>query len=379
MHPPRALHIVLSLVAIAGFFLFITACMPSWSPDGSQIVFDYRNPATKEIGVALHEIGSGKTTSIYTYLPKDTDDSLISAQWRDGGRSVLILVYDAGLSLERREFMVEVAPDGNLIRRITLAGERHFAPVAEVRGYLYIWGDHPIQVNLSTGEWKNIEGLSSIYFFRGSDEVLFITGIAENEPDLFIIGTLDPDSLKPHDPKEFHIPNSSQSDFDGIVPPPATDPSGRIAFPIVRKDKTTVIAICDQHGVLRTFELKLDPHSQVGNLQWSPDGMALYAGVLGTVKKDTSIWSIAEINAESGEITRITPVSQMDVSQNDIDDSFFYHFPLSISPDGRTIATNLAGAPIGNISESDRALFLIDLGSDKAKVTRIPSPAAPAK
>ena len=379
MHPPRALHIVLSLVAIAGFFLFITACMPSWNSDGSQIVFDYRNPATKEIGVALYDVGRGKTTSLYTYLPKSENDSYISAQWRDGGRTLLIFVYDAGLPSEQRTFMAEVATDGELVRTIKLKGDIYFAPVADVRGSLYLWGDHPIQVNLSTGEWKDIDDLANVYFFRGSDEVLFIAGISDEEPDLFVIGGVSPDSLKAIEPKEFHISNSSESNFQGIVPPPATDPSGRIAFPIVRKDNTTLIAICDQHGLLRSFELNLDPNSRVGNLQWSPDGMSLYAGVLGTVKKDTSVWSIAEINAESGEITRITPISQMDISKNDIDDDFFYHFPLSLSPDGRTIATNLAGAPVDNISESDRVLFLIDLGSDKPKVTKIPYPAAATK
>ncbi len=379
MHPPRALHIVLSLVAIAGFFLFIAACMPSWSPDGSQIVFDYRNPTTKEIGVALYDIGSGKTSTIYSYQPKSEDETFISAQWREDGRSIFAFVYDSGLPSEQRSFLVEVTPTGELVRTIKFSNEGYYAPVPEVRGGLYLWGDTPIQVDLSTGQWKKIPDLNNIYFFRGPDEVLFVAQAGEEEPDLFAIGSVDPESLQAHNLKEFRIPNTRQSEFETFIPPPATDPSGRIAFPLVRKDQSSAIAICDQNGLLRTLEPNLDPHSQLGNLQWSPDGTALYAGVLGNVKKDSSVWSIAEINAESGEITRITPVSQMDVSKNDIDDNFFYHVPITISPDGRTIATNLAGAPAGNISDSDRALYLIELGGEKAKVTKIPYPAPATK
>lgn len=375
MHLPRALHIVLGLIAIAGFFLFITACMPSWNPDGSQIVFDYRNPTTKECGVALYDIASGKTIPIYSYRPRSCDQVFISAQWREDGRSVLVFVSDDNAPVEERSFLVEVAPNGDLVRTIKL-NDTYFAPAAEVRGDLYLWGDNPIKVSFSTNKWQQIDALNGAYFFRGNDEVLFITGAEGEDRELFAIGSLDPDSLRPHNPTEFRIPNNSQSEFDTFIPPPATDPSGRIAFPLVRKDKTNFIAICDQHGLLRILEPNLDPHSQLGNLQWSPDGSTLYAGVLGSVKKNTSVWSIAEISAESGEVTRIIPVSQMDASLNEVDSSFFYHFPISISPDGRTIATNLAGAPVGNISDSDRALYLIDLSGDNAKVTKIPYPSA---
>jgi len=380
VHPPRALHIVLGLVAIAGFFLFITACMPSWSPDGSQLVFDYYDPATKQLGVAVYDVGSGKSTPIYTYRPKGQNQVFLSTQWRDDGRTVLVFVYDDAATAEERSFLAEIAPNGDLVRTIKLnQSDGYFAPVAEVRGDLYLWGDHPIKVSLSTGEWKEIPDLESTYFFRGSDQALFIDkSEAEDKNDLFVIGSLNTDSLKPQNATEFHIPNNSQSEFDGFVPPPAVDRSGRIAFPIARKDKTRIIAICDQHGLLRTLEPKLDPRSQLGNLQWSPDGTSLFAGVLGSVKKDSFVWSIAEINAESGEITRIVPVSEMDASHDDLDTTFFHFFPVALSPDGRTLATNLAGAPEKSISEPDRALYLVDLSGDTAKVTKVPYPTASA-
>ncbi|HEU5401219.1 MAG TPA: hypothetical protein VFU86_07675 [Terriglobales bacterium] len=379
MHPPRALHIVLSLVAIAGFFLFIAACMPSWSPDGSQIVFDYANPKTKEYGIALYDLASGKATSIYTYHSKGKSEPRISAQWRDDGRTVLVFVSDDEAPDEDRSRLVEVAPNGDLVRTIKFkTHDGYFAPVAEVRGYLYVWGDHPVKVNLSTGEIAEIPDLPNTYFFRAADQPLFLgNGNDEDQKSIFVIGSLEPGKLSEENFVFFEIPNHSDSEIDGFVPPPAIDPSGRIAFPVARKDNTYFIAICDQHGLLRTIDPKLDSHSKLGNLQWSPDGVSLYAGVLGSVKKDVSVWSIAEINSETGAITHMTPVSQMDASHDDLDSTFFHFFPLMISPDGRTLATNLSGAPEGSISESDRALYLIALGGDDAKVTKVPYPAAP--
>jgi WD40 repeat protein len=372
------LHIVLSLVAIAGFFLFITACMPSWSPDGSQLVFDYVRAGTKECGIALYDTATGKATSIYTYRPKGSSQPVISAQWREDGRTVLAFVYDDAAPSEERSFLAEVAPNGDVVRIIKLnQSEGYFAPAAEVRRVLYLWGDHPIKVDLGSGEYKDIEDLGTAYFFRANDQVAFIAKSESMEnKDLFLIGSLESDSSQPHNSTEFRVPNPSESDYNGFVPPPATDRTGRIALPVAREDKTAVIVICDQQGLQRIIEPKLDPHSQIGNLQWSPDGNSLYAGVLGAVKKNTSVWSIAEINAETGDIVRIVPVSQMNASEGDVDSSFFHHFPIALSPDGRTIATNLAGAPDKSVSETDRALYLLDLNGDSAKVTKVPYPAA---
>jgi WD40 repeat protein len=380
VHPSRALHIVLGLIAIAGFFLFITACMPSWSPDGSQLVFDYWDPDSKDFGIALYDVASGKATSIYTYHPKSKSEARVSAQWKDDGRTILVFVSDDGAPDEEKSFLTEIAPNGDLVRTIKFhTHEPYFSPVAEVRGFLYLWGDHPLKVDLSSGESTEIPDFSNAYFFRAADQPLFlINGNAENEKTVFAIGSLEPNKLSEDNYVSFEIPNHSDSEIDSFIPPPAIDPSGRIAFPVARKDDTYFIAICDQHGLLRTIDPKLDPNSKLGNLQWSPDGASLYAGVLGSVKKDVSVWSIAEINAETGEISRMIPLSQMDASHDDLDTAFFHFFPVLISPDGRTLATNLAGAPDKSISESDRALYLIDLGSDKAKVTKIPYPSAPA-
>jgi dipeptidyl aminopeptidase/acylaminoacyl peptidase len=380
VRPPRALHIVLSLVGIAGLFLFVTACMPSWSPDGSQLVFDYANPTSKEGGVALYDTATGKATSIYTYRGKGQNQPNISAQWREDGRTILAFVYDDSAPSEERSFIAEVAPNGDLVRIIKLnSTECYFAPAPELRGVLYLWGDHPLEVNLATGESKEIKDLSSAYFFRANDQIAYVAkpeGDDDNTKDLFLIGTLESDSSQPHNQTEFHVPNTRESEYSNFVFPPATDRTGRVALPIAREDQTAVIMICDNQGLRHTIEPKLAAHTQLGNLQWSPDGGSLYAGLLGTVKKNKSVWSIAEINAETGEVVRVIPVSQMDASQGDVDSDFYMHFPIALSPDGRTIATNLAGAPEKSISESDRALYLLDLNGDSAKVTKITPPVA---
>jgi WD40 repeat protein len=373
---PRALHIVLSLIAVAGFFLFILACAPSWSPDGSQLVSDYRT-SSGEYGVALFDKSTGKATSIYTYPGKPQDKPIISAQWREDGRTVLVFVHNDNGPTGERTFLAEVATSGDLLRTIPLnQNDAYFAPAAEVRGELYLWGDHPIRLNLATGESTEIAEMDNAYLFRSADQILFIAKSEEEyNKDLFFIGSLEAETLQPHTSTEFRVPNRSESEFEGFVPPPATDRGGsRIAFTVDRQDRSNLIVICDQRGLLRTLEPRLDPHSRLGNLQWSEDGNSLYAGILGSVKKATAVWSVAEINAESGHIDHIIPVAKLKSDEGDIDSVFFHFFPVALSPDGHTLATNLAGAPDKAIAESDRALYLVDVKGQWNTLTRIPAP-----
>jgi hypothetical protein len=54
--PARWLHVMLFLSAFAGWLIFILACAaggPAWSPDGSQILFAYRDVANERTSVAL--------------------------------------------------------------------------------------------------------------------------------------------------------------------------------------------------------------------------------------------------------------------------------------------------------------------------------------
>ena len=379
MRSPKVLHIVLSLIAIAGFVLFIAACSPSWSPDGSQVAFEYLVPNTNQSGIALFDHASGKVTSIFNYFSeKKSSHPTMSAQWREDGRTVLVFVTDQSKSSEERAFIVEVAPNGDLLRRIALGGsdDLYFAPAAEVRGNLYLWGDHPLRVNLFDGNVTALENTDGAYIFRSVDQVLFLNkSEAENDKSRFMIGSFDTESLELHSYAEFKVPNRSESEFDGIIPPPTTNRAGtQIAFVAPRKDGTGVIVICDQRGLLRTAEPKLSSKYRIGNLQWSSDGNSLYAGILTFVKKNVAVWSIAEINAESGRITHMVPVTQLDADKGDVDDTFFYLFPIALSPDGHTVATNLAGAPDEAISDSDRALYLVDVSGGWNKVTKIPYP-----
>lgn len=65
--PARWLHVTLFLSAFAGWLIFILACVggPAWSPDGSQILFAYRDVANGRTSVALYGRATGKMSVIF--------------------------------------------------------------------------------------------------------------------------------------------------------------------------------------------------------------------------------------------------------------------------------------------------------------------------
>jgi hypothetical protein len=70
--------------------LYILACRPSWSPDGTKLLVSYYDPQTDEAGVAWLDRTTGITRSAFVRPDPDSGDEFIPVQWEEGGERAIV-------------------------------------------------------------------------------------------------------------------------------------------------------------------------------------------------------------------------------------------------------------------------------------------------
>ena len=81
---------LLGLLGILGMLASMLACRPSWSPDGSKILFPYYDPETHDVGVALYDRATGKARSLFARQSARWDDRVVIGQWERGGERAVL-------------------------------------------------------------------------------------------------------------------------------------------------------------------------------------------------------------------------------------------------------------------------------------------------
>lgn len=374
MNRERLLYIVLAVIGLGALTAYLVACRPSWSPDGSKVLFPYFDRQAKKAGIALFDKNTGKTRSIFSQ-PVVVGAGKIHfswpwAQWDRSGRRVIVVWGEGEDGLDKLHVHVlrvgAEKPDRTFVLPDTdgVLG----IPLPEVDGGLFAGGKLLTRMDLETGKVRrrklgNLQGVVLV----GHENQVFYCGQLRGSNQAHQIGTVDCKklTLRP-------VLQLREEDVGDIFPLFAVaQNSSAIAIPSRKAGKYHLLVVAN--GKLEKsipLELPSKTH-RMGNLQWSPDGKTVY-GSLAAGLKDPNRYQlgIAEITADTGAI-RVTPLLRVRLKDGN-PDILPMLFQIALSPDGNTVAA--ASTYLQLEDEKDRALYLVDLTRADRKVTKIPAP-----
>ncbi len=394
MKERNGLKVMLGIVGLLAWMAYILACRPSWSPDGSKVLFPYYNPEADEAGVALYDRNTGETRSIFVQSRR-SGDRLIPVQWESdgaraiiwaGGRQLLLLPIDSGKPARRFRLPEDIEWQGR--------------PYPEVGGNLYLGDKTLTRLNLETGEVKSreLEVDDDVVLFQGNNSVFYAKQVDTPEDESeegegsgdggIEIGELDLDGLTFQPLFELKERDLAAHGVKEVLVFMDLEPSGSRIAMIGQGEDRDFIILCTRAGLQKVVapEFPVEQY-RLGNLQWAPDGKTIYAVVLTpTGKKYETQYSLGEIPVDGGS-ARLLPVTliQDDFPGKDYD--LIVTLQIALSPDGATIATTTGHLNSSSSEASayfhrnyrdlyleDRALYLVDVQDPGRKVTKVPLP-----
>ena len=377
MKHSRLLHVTLAIVGIGALTAYLVACRPAWSPDGSKVLFPYANPATKQVGIALFDKSSGKTTSLFLLQFPASErsgpsDSFPWTQWTaDGQRAVVIWAREAE---GRHQLHLRLLPvdSEKPAREFVLPDVEAMPglPLAELEGCLFVGGKALVRVDLASGmiERRQLDGNQEVILVGHKKQIHYLVGGGSDDAQAYEIGTLDPKQLALRPALKLKA-----ADVGGLSPYFAVAGDGSTLAVSSVKDARCQLLIIAGDGLKKTIPLNLSSETHVvGNLQWSPDANTVYAALIAQVQGQEAIQlGLLEVTVETGA-TRATPLVRIGKAIER--EGLPMVFQIGLAPDGKTIAT--APTYLGQElqDKKDMALHLVDLTSPERKVTQIPVP-----
>ncbi|MBI4327968.1 MAG: hypothetical protein HY674_22285 [Chloroflexi bacterium] len=378
-------HQTLALIAMAALTIYVLACRPSFSPDGSKVLFPCLDPETQSASVVLYDRTTRKSERVFA-LPGAggaKEAPVLSAQWTPDGKQAVVIWHDE----ESKRFQVVVLPLGG-------RNPTRFFQVPEVKGtasrpgdsalmslvipppivgrHLFLGGESLLRLDLETGEIKT-EKISQegIYLTREGAQVYYFAG----EDDEAEVGRLDTEKLTRTPLLQLKAKEQGE-EFSPFLA--FTKDGARIA--VTRgKEANAQLLIYRGRQLEKTIPIGSEKQPMaLGNSLWSPDGKTIYAAA---VLKPTGPakdfqFAVCEVPVQGGDV-RIIPLFVIDGSKG-LDDAANMFFQIALSPDGKTLAASFPFLDQEKVKAEDRALFLINLASGSRKVTRMPIPLAPA-
>jgi hypothetical protein len=164
-------------------------------------------------------------------------------------------------------------------------------------------------------------------------------------------------------------------DADSIITSAAViSPNGEeVAIPLTVRNGPSTFVVLSRSGEVFTVVPEFGFRTvELGAVVWSLDGSKLYATAMVTVHgSDTRMFSIAEIPRGKGKAI-LTPLVTYGNSFSTGED--ILSAPLSLSPDGSTLAATTAAFPNKSVSLEDRGLFLFNLADPESLPKKVTVP-----
>jgi hypothetical protein len=331
MNERKGLHVVLGIIGLAAWMFCILACRPSWSPDGSKILFPYVNPVTKEAGIAPSDRNTGAVKSIFVRPEPEKgwqSEFTPVAQWESGGSRAIVSWSEKRYrkTKKKNQGVPELSPESILhILVIPVGSEgktRHFKlpdfessliPLPEVDGKLYLGGGGSFaRLDLKTGRthFRSLGDERDISFFnRDAGHIVYSRDGPESSDD-WEIGDLDRNNLTPH---PLFVLKKAEVAHYGVK-----EPVGFIAFERhgsrmamtgkgQDEDKYFIMFLTDS-GLQKVVAPELPAKVyQLGDLEWPSNGKTIYAMVVTPTEDEDLQFSLGEIPADGGP-ARLDPI-----------------------------------------------------------------------
>jgi hypothetical protein len=396
----RWLHVILVAVGLAGWMIFILACIggPAWSPDGSQILFAYRDVENSRTAVALYDRGTGAVATILTQPTAKEGELALHPNWQNDGARALVAIYRdiPGGSSDGACELISIPVKSRLPLQVYNLGftEGCNFPYPQVNGKVYFGGEDLRWVDLQTGEVESREfkfpaklsGSNEVVLSEHGGQIFYKRNVtrkvsgADNEEHGGEVGRLQLEdfTFKP----SFTLWKGDLAAFGVEDAHPIFWPHGSgVAMVGLGKesDSDKILLAEENKGIVRALapDLGVRPY-KLGNLIWSSNGRTLYASAITiSEQKDTLDYWLAEIPLDEGRV-RLTKIASIRSELNENFQSMFHlSMPVSLSPDGRWIAATPAVLGKDTLDDRDRALFLIDLRDPARPLKRVPIPRQP--
>lgn len=372
----------LALTAVAAFAAYVLACRPSFSPDGSQILFPALHTETSELTVLRYDRKTEKTDPIFVLGKGAAADKpvLISTVWSPDGKQAVVVwaaeenkINLAVLPLESRQptrFLAVPLQD-----KEEAMGGLIFPPLLSGR-YLFLGGKVVSRVDLENGEIETVtvrktktgetdqeqDEDEAVYLVGQGEELYYVAG---NEEALEI-GTIHPDTL------EVKTRLSLEGKDEKLVPLAAFSKDGtRIAI-VGEESEGSKISIIRGSRLERTLRVGTEEDPvRLGTILWSRDEKHLYVAALKEPLADGQRHRllVLEISVEEPG-SRSIPLGPFE----DEGDGALTSAQIALSPDGKTVAISTTCCLSDNVKPEDQALYLIDLSAPERKVTRVRPP-----
>ncbi len=399
----RWLHVILLAVGLAGWMVFILACVggADWNSDGSQIIFAYRDVENSRTAVALYDRATGAVSTILSQPAAKEGELALHPRWQNDGTRALVAIYRGipGGSSDGACELISIPVKSSLSLQVYNLGftEGCNFPYLQVNGKVYFGGADLRWVDLGTGEVESqdfrlpskLSGFQEVVLSEHGGQVYYqgkvthkVSGADSKEKEeegsevggiqledltlkpFFTFWAQDLPALGVRDVYSIFWPHGSSVALIGL---------GK------ESDSDKILLGEENKGIVRVLAPDLGVKLyKLGNLIWSSDGRMLYASAItiGEQQNTLDYW-LAEIPVDGGRV-RLTKIAPMRSELNDDFESIFrLGMPISMSPDGRWIAATPAVLGKGTLDDRDRALFLIDLRDPARPLQRVPIPRQP--
>jgi hypothetical protein len=380
---------------MAAWMIFILACIggPAWSPDGSQILFAYRDVENSRTAVALYDRPTRTTTTIFAQPAAKEGELALEPQWQKDGTRAFIAIYQSssglpgGGSCELISIPVKSSMPLQAYALGSTEGCLNLGRYPQLDGKVYFGGEDLRWVDLATGEIESKTIPDKVGSLSEHDgQVFYLRDLSQSAGDAedknakrwgTEFGRID---LKDFTLKPAFVLWESDRQALGLkddLSPVFWETGGsRMAVIGQGDDADKILFLDESKGITRVLAPDLGVKAfRLGNLVWSRDGKTLYASALTKGEQETTQeYGLAEIPVAGtpGRLTKIAPIKL------EMKDEFTAQFRLSmqvsLSPDGSLIAATPAVLGKDTLAERDRALFLIDVRNPTRHITRIPIP-----
>jgi hypothetical protein len=395
MRKTKAVHVILGLIGLAALALFVLGCTGSvaWNPDGSKIAFVYLDSSTRQRGVAVYDRRGKAVTS-----PTLAKDISLQTQWTKDGKNLFVLTCDGE---HNNEILVYSGRELRPLRRISLprcTEQLTVLPAPEFAGvvYLSLSNETLAKVNLSTGAVEATQVDNPGVLIPTATRTLYRRVVTKGrepaapdqpkqneevqQPERALeFGIFDPATLGFEPRFELSIRDLTNRGFSDLGFWPAVEPSGRRTAMVVEGTPHDAIILLDDAGIERVLAPTL-PFTQpyiLGSSEWGRNGK-MYVTVLVLRDEQTADAMVAQLAVDADAEPVITHIAQIDWSELGNDDEWRSNFRMmvrmALSPDGKTLAVNLADVEGNVIAPEARGLYLLDLKHPSRGATRVAPP-----